>query len=79
MTTLTAVTTSTEYTGTTTFPANNARRYFFVVMTSGEGTINFNQGTGEIPLKENWHFTPPICPLSEITVTTTGTFVVLMG
>lgn len=67
---------SVSYTGTTTFPADNRRGYFFVVMTTGAGTIEFGQGGGLIPLAELEHYNPPVCPISEITVTTSGTFVV---
>lgn len=79
MTRLAKNTISTEYTGDTTFPANNNRDYFFIVMTVGSGTIAFGGGTGQIPLATGEHYNPPICPTGEIQVTTTGTFVVHMG
>lgn len=68
---------SKEYTGNTTFPANTGRGYFFVVMTDGTGTISFGDGTGEIPLAAGAYFEPYVVPTSKITITTTGTFVVL--
>ena len=74
-----AYTTSTQYTGTTTFPANDSRRYFFIVMISGSASIEFGGGGGQIPLAEGEHYNPRVAPLSEIVVTTSGTFVVHQG
>lgn len=72
-------TVSKEYTGNKTFPANNNRGYFFIVMTDGTGTISFGGGGGEIPLESGYHYEPGVCPLGEITVTTTSTYVIHMG
>lgn len=74
-----ANTQSVEYTGNQTFEANQNRRYFFIVMTSGAGTIEFGNGGGAIPLAEGGHYCPYVCPLSEISVVTAGTFVVHWG
>lgn len=62
-----AVTTS--YTGTTTFPSSK-RNFFFVVMTTGTGTIAFGPGGAEIPLAEGFHYSPT--PVSSEVITITG-------
>jgi len=67
---------SREYTGNQTFPQNLSRSYFFIVMTSGTGTIEFGNGGGKIPLQEGFHYAPHIVPTTEITVETSGTFVI---
>ena len=72
-------TVSTPHSGDTTFPQNTNRSYFFIVMTTGTGTIEFGGGGGKIPLEEGAHYNPPVCPTGEILVETTGDFVVHMG
>lgn len=73
---LTANTVSTEHSGNKTFKASGHRKYFFIVMTEGAGTITFGGGTGKIPLKLNEHYAPPIAPSGTIEVETTGKYVV---
>jgi len=65
------------YTGNQTFPRSQNRGYFFIVMTSGTGTIRFGDGSGEVPLALNQFYEPYVCPTSEINVTTVGTFVIV--
>jgi len=72
-------TVSKSYSGNQTFPANNRRGYFLIVMTSGEGTIEFGEGGGKLPLPAEGFYEPAVTPLGEITVETTGTFVVHEG
>ena len=74
-----ANTISNEHTLPITFPANPNRSYFFVVVTSGSGGVKFGGGTGIIPLEENQHYAPPVCPISQIELTGSGTCVVHMG
>ena len=75
----TANLTSREYTGTTTLSANPNRTYFYVIMTSGSGSVEFNNGGGQVPLAANSWYEPYICPISEITITTTGACTVVEG
>ena len=70
---------STTYSGTTTLQRNLNRSYFLVVMTSGEGTVEFGEGGGQVPLAASAFYEPYVTPTSEITITTTGTFVVVEG
>jgi hypothetical protein len=72
-------TTSVEYTGNTVFPATANRAYFFIVMTVGSGTIEFGGGGGKIPLATGYVLEPQVCPLSEISIESTGTYIVHMG
>lgn len=72
-------TVSQEYTGNQTFPFDQDRGYLFIVMTSGTGTVEFGGGGGKIPLAEGAFYEPLVCPLSEISVETTGTFVIHTG
>ncbi|CAM0011460.1 hypothetical protein VPHK436_0062 [Vibrio phage K436] len=68
---------SVEYSGNKTFPANNRRNYFFVVMSGGsDGTIEFGGGGGKIPIPADSFYEPLMCSLSEIKVECTGTYVV---
>jgi hypothetical protein len=75
----TANLTSKEYTSNTTLPANTNRTYFFIVMTSGAGSVEFNNGGGQVPLLENQFYEPYICPTSEVTIVTSGTCTVVEG
>ena len=68
--------TTRSYTGSTVFAADRNRSYFFITFTSGAGTIRFGNEGGEIPLVSGGHYNPPISPSTEITVTTSDTFVV---
>lgn len=72
-------TTSTEHTGNLILPANNNRGYFFVVMTSGSGTVEFNGGGGKIPLAQGIHYEPYVTPTGEVSIESTGTYVVCQG
>lgn len=68
--------TTKEYTGNVVFESSSNRDYFFITFTAGNGTVRFGEEGGEIPLIAGGHYAPPIQPLTSITVTTTGTFVV---
>lgn len=67
---------STEHTGNLTIPYNQNRSMFFIVQTVGTGTIEFGGGGGKIPLTEGVHYNPNVVPTDEISIETTGTFVV---
>ena len=69
-------TVSKAYTGNQSFPADSSRGYFFIVMTSAAGTVEFGEGGGLIPLANGQFYEPFVCPISQIDVVTTGTFVV---
>lgn len=74
---------SKEYTGNTTIPQDSNREYFFILMTVGDGTIEFGnvkntETTGAIPLAEGTYFRPAACPISEIRITG-GTYIVVIG
>ncbi|QDP58697.1 MAG: hypothetical protein Tp125SUR00d2C35697761_32 [Prokaryotic dsDNA virus sp.] len=71
--------TSREYTGNTTLPANQNRGYFYIVFTTGTGTVEFNKGGGLVPIASGEHYEPYVAPIGEISVVTTGTFVVIEG
>ena len=75
----TANLTSKEYTSNTTLSANTNRTYFFIVMTSGTGSVEFNDGGGQVPLVENQFYEPYICPTSAISIVTSGACVVVEG
>lgn len=68
---------SVTYSGNQSFPAVPNRSYFQIVMTSGTGTIEFDNGGGAIPLAADEKFSPRVCPTSAIDVVTAGTFIVL--
>lgn len=70
---------SREYTGNTVLPFKRDRGYFFIVMTAGTGTIEFGGGGGKIPLATGFHYSPSVAPISEISIETTGTFVIHEG
>lgn len=67
---------STEHTGNLTIPPNQNRSMFFIVQTTGTGTIEFGGGGGKIPLAEGVHYIPPVVPTDEITIESTGTYVI---
>lgn len=71
-----ANTRSTEHTGNLVIPSAQNRSYFFIIQTSGTGTIEFGGGGGKIPLSEGTHYNPNVVPTDEISIETTGTFVV---
>lgn len=69
--------TSKAFTGNTVLPHRPNRSFFFIVMGTGAtGTIRFGEGDGEIPLSAGFHFMPSVVPISKITITTTGSFVI---
>lgn len=72
-------TVSTEYTGNTVLPANSNRGYFFIVMVGTAGTVAFGGGDGKIPLTATGFYEPCVAPIGEISIETTGTFVVHEG
>ena len=67
------------YTGNLVIPANNNRGYFYVVMTSAAGTVEFANGGGLIPVALNNFYEPYVAPTGEISIVTTGTFIVVEG
>ena len=70
---------SREYTGNAVLPFKQDRGYFFIVMTTGEGTVEFGGGGGKIPLAEGFHYAPHVAPISEISIETSGTYVIHEG
>ena len=71
---------STAGTGTTVIDANRDRSYFFVVATDAAATVRFGaDGTGDIPLAVGSHYEPYVCPTGEITITSTGNYIYVMG
>jgi len=70
---------SQAHTGNLTIPANRDRSYFFVIMTSAEGTIKLGSGSGAVPLANGVHYEPYVCPTGELEITTTGDYIVVLG
>lgn len=70
---------SKEYTGNTTFPFKQDRGYFLVAMGNTAGTVELGAGGGKITLASNSEFEPNVCPTSEITIETLGSYVVALG
>lgn len=66
---------STEHTGNLVLPRNSNRRMFFIVQTAGTSTIEFGSGGGKIPLEEGMHYIPPSIPLDQISIESTGTYI----
>lgn len=66
-------------TGNLIIPANRDRSYFVVFMTSASGTVKLGKGSGEVPIVNGGFYEPYICPTGEIEITTTGTYVVVLG
>lgn len=79
MTVMAKNTVSREYSGNKEFEPNNNRSYFFIVMTSGTGTIEFGKGGGKIPLATGQHYAPPVCPTGWINIESRGVYVVHEG
>lgn len=68
------------YTGNTTIPKNLQRGYLMIAMTNGAtGTVEFGEGGGQLPLPADSFYEPLIVPSSEFTITTTGSFVLLLN
>lgn len=72
-------TVSKEYTGNTILPADSTRGYFFIIMTDTAGTVEFGSGGGKIPLSAGQFYEPYVSPIGEISIETTGSFVVHEG
>lgn len=70
---------SQEHTGDLILPINRSRSYFFIVMITAAGTLEFGQGGGEIPLSAGDHYNPHICPTGEIHIRTAGDYVIHMA
>jgi hypothetical protein len=70
---------STTHTGPLVIPRNSNRRYFFVRMIDAAGTLKLGKGTGELPLDIGMYYEPYVCPSGELEITTTGTYIVIMG
>jgi hypothetical protein len=71
--------TSNEYTGNKLFGHPNSgkrRSFFYVVMLSGTGTVEFGDGGGLIPLGINGEYQTIDGANTTIEVVTTGTYVV---
>lgn len=67
---------SIERTTNLVLPPNQNRRLFFIVQTVGTGTVEFGGGGGKIPLEEGMHYIPPCIPIGEISIETTGTYII---
>ena len=65
--------------GNLTIPANRDRSYFFIIMTSADGTIKLGKGSGAVPLASGVHYEPYVCPTGELEITTTGDYIVVLG
>ena len=79
MTIMAKNTVSTGHTGNLVLEANNNRSYFLITMLTVGGTIEFGGGGGLIPLAINQFYEPFVCPTGEISIVTTGTYVLHMG
>lgn len=76
---LSANTVSTAHSGDLTIPKDKHRSYFFLVMTTGAGTVSFGGGNGAIPLEALQHYNPAVCPIGEIKIVTSNDFIIHMG
>lgn len=72
-------TVSTLHTGNLVIPKDVNRGYFFIVMLDVEGTIEFGEGGGLIPLAVKGHYQPPVSPIGVISIVTTGSYVLHIG
>ena len=68
---------STTYTGNTTLSAERGREYFLVQPTTADLTINFGTGSGSVTIINGSYYEPYIAPSTEITITSTGSYVVV--
>ena len=69
---------SKEYGGNWEFPAEPQRQYFSLFKLSGNGSVELGKGGGVVPTQPGDRFTnSTIIPTSEITITSSGTFVVV--
>lgn len=72
-------TTSLEFAGNKTFPANRDRQYLYITMLDTVGTLTIGNGTGKLPLGVGGYFEPTVCPTGKLVVETTGKFLIIMG
>ncbi len=70
---------SKEYTGNQTFNANTQRGYLLIQMGNSGGTVELGEGGGQLSVPAGGVYEPLICPISQIDVRTTGSFVVITG
>ena len=68
---------STTYTGNTVITGQRGREYFLIQPTTLDLTISFGGGTGAITVVVGSYYEPYIAPSTEMTITTTGSFVVV--
>ena len=66
---------TTTHTGNLTLPANQNRSLFEIYQTTGSSTIEFGNGGGKIPLATGGSYLPQTAPTGEVTIETTGTYV----
>ena len=69
---------SKEYTTTETWVLDTRREYFFLCVLSGDVTVSFGGGDGEIPVVAGGHYEPQAVPTGQVIVTvpTSATYVV---
>jgi len=65
------------YTGTTTFAFTDRRQYFMLYAVDADATVSFGNGNGALPIYTGGFYEPLRVPMSEFTVTTTGSFIFL--
>lgn len=68
---------STTYTGNTTIPAKRGREYILIQPTTTDLTVTMGGGTGAVTVVTGSYYEPYIAPSTEVTITTTGSFVVV--
>ena len=68
---------STTYTGNTIIPAKRGREYLLIQSLVSHADITFGGGTGAIHIPTHGFYEPLKAPSTEISVITTGTFVVV--
>jgi len=68
---------STTYTGNTTLPAERGREYLLIQPTDLALNIQLGSGTGTVAVAVGSYYEPYIAPSTEITITTTGSYVIV--
>jgi len=72
-----------DYTGTTTIPADKDRQYFFIQMKSGTCTLSFGGGPTGVAdgvfIDADGFYEPFVAPAGDVVITTTGSFVLVLG
>lgn len=68
---------STTYTGDTTIPANRGREYLLIQSLVSHADVTFGSGTGAVHIPTHGFYEPLKAPSTELTITTSGTFVVV--